>query len=179
MSPNSRQRKKYHSDKLISFLQSRNLGEHMTREVIIAAITKLNYNDILKSKNIFNGNKGRKMTSFVTMTVVWEFWHANSSESSDTMRPAKLRQSNQNKIQSGLEFPPSVKLIKQRERLFYQSMWMIMHYPYQVLYNQKFLKQHPDHVVSSGTFFALKPFYITGVSQRDFNVCVCKLHLHA
>ena len=146
-SPKSRTKKKYHSNKLVDYLQSRNLVKHMMREVIISTIEKLNLDGILysKSKLKFEETRGRKMTSFTTRTLVWEIWHAYRSESSDTTRLAKLCQSSQNKIQSGLKFPPSVKTIIQHGRLFYKSMWRITLYPYQILYNGKFLKQHLDN----------------------------------
>ena len=70
------------------------------------------------------------MTNLATKSVVWGFWHDYSSESSDTTRPAKLRQSSQIKIQSGLKFPESVKTITQRGKPFYANMWRITHHPY-------------------------------------------------
>ena len=118
------------------------------------------------------------MTNLATRSVVWGFWHDYSSESSKTTRPEKLRQSSQIKIQSGLKFLESVKTITRRGKPFYESMWRITHHSYQVLY-KKFIRLNPDYMVSSGTFFALKAFYVRGVTTRDLDICACKLHLHA
>ena len=43
---------------------------------------------------------------------------------------------------------------------------------------QKYMEQNPDSRVSKGTFFNLKPFYVRGASQKDIQMCLCKLHLH-
>ena len=118
------------------------------------------------------------MTNYTTRKTVWNFWHDHSTESSDSTRPAKLRQSCRNKIQSGLQLSPSVKTVLQRGKLFYESMWRITHHSFRVLY-EKCCALHPDHIVSSGPSWDLKPFYVHGASARDIDICCCKIHLHA
>ena len=168
MSPKSRQKKKYYSDKLVNYVKSFHLGEKMERELVMSAIKALNLSDLLnckpKSKKV-NDGRGRPMTNYTTRKTVWNFWHDHSTESSDSTRPAKLRQSGRNKIQSGLQLSPSVKPVLQRGKIFYESMWRITHHSFQVLY-EKCCALHPDHMVSSGTFWDLKPFYVHGASAR-------------
>ena len=122
--------------------------------------------------------RGRKPTSLHTKKLVWNFWHENSKETSDTFRPAKLRSTNKPAVQSGLQFAPSVKDIEQRGKKFYESMWRINHDTIADLHT-KFVKSHPKDYVSLGLFFNLRPFYVHSITLRDIEVCCCKLHLHA
>ena len=36
-----------------------------------------------------------------------------------------------------------------------------------------------DFLVSFGTFFAFKPFYVRSATDNDLEYCFCKTHLHA
>ena len=121
---------------------------------------------------------GRKLTPIETRRAVWDFWHNNSTTSTITSRPAKLKLSDKPKIQNGLSFMDSVTLIEQRHRTFCQSIWMITTLTLKELY-QKYLVKHSDMPVSWGTFLALKPFYVRSATTKDIEVCCCKKHLHA
>ena len=81
--------------------------------IYIHALKSLHLYDQIKGKKMDN-NQGCRQTALQTRKMVWHFWHEHSQESSDTTRPAKLCKENRNKIQSGLVFPASVKVIKQR-----------------------------------------------------------------
>ena len=117
MSPNSRQRKRYYAKKWLKTLKSFNLNESEEKQVIVSALKSLNlYNGIKGEQSA--GNKGRKPTTLHTRKQVWDLWHDNSQESSDTTRPAKLWRINRPKIRSGLSFPTSVKVITQRGKSF-------------------------------------------------------------
>lgn len=117
-------------------------------------------------------NSGGKQLPYEIRKYVWDYWHNKSTASTLTSRPAKLRVSNRNKIQNGLEFVSTVTIISQRKRPFYQSCWMTVHIPYTQLYRE-YLYVTSDHV-SYGTFIALKPFYVRGVTNADFEMCCCK-----
>ena len=43
----------------------------------------------------------------------------------------------------------------------------------------RYIKSHPESVVSWGTFLALRPFYVRTATAKDLEVCCCKVHLHA
>ena len=47
-----------------------------------------------------------------------------------------------------------------------------------VVLHTNYCKKYPQHRVSMGMFLNLRPFYVRNVSQKDMEMCVCKLHLH-
>ena len=47
---------------------------------------------------------GRLLTSLITRQLVWDFWHANSQEWTNTTEVAKLRVLDKSRIQSGLDY---------------------------------------------------------------------------
>ena len=49
---------------------------------------------------------------------------------------------------------------------------------YQELYS-KCTKLHPDKKVSQGSFLRFEPFYIRRETEKNIEMCCCKLHLHA
>ena len=116
-------------------------------------------------------------TPFSIRQKVWDFWHANSEESTLTTQLAKLHTTEKPKCQSDLDFDLIVKVVNKHNRSFYQSIWKVTGIPMLSMY-QKYMEQNPDSRVSKGTFFNLKPFYIRGASQKDIQICLCKLHLH-
>ena len=59
--------------------------------------------------------------------MVWDFWHEQSSECTDTTKLAKLRNSCRKKNESGLPFQDSVEIVHQRGKEFYQCMWKLVH----------------------------------------------------
>ena len=121
---------------------------------------------------------GRKLTSIITRTAVWESWHSNCTFSTITSRPAKLRVSDKSHIQSGLDFIDAVSIISQRNRNFYESNWMINTKTYKQIYVD-YLAPNNDKHVSIGTFMTFKPFYIWGATTNRIEMCCCKKHLHA
>ena len=122
---------------------------------------------------------GRKLTDLITRQAIWKFWHDNSIESTNTKQIAKLRVTEKPHIQTNLEFVSTVTTVRQRNRLFYQSIHKIVEVPFKELF-VKYIKENSesDHV-SWGTFIALKPFYVRHTSSKDMEMCCCKLHLHA
>ena len=72
----------------------------------------------------------------------------------------------------------TVKVMKQRNRNFYIGNWSIIELTYKTLY-KNYLLENPDKVVSYGSFFSLKPFYIRGTTTKDIEMCCCKKHVHA
>ena len=122
---------------------------------------------------------GRKLTSFETRSLVWEYWHKESTPSTITSRPAKLKVSDKCKIQTNLEFVDTVTFVKnKRGILFYLNPWRFTNDTTKCLYT-KFLETHREHSVSYGTFLSLKPFYVRGATANDVEMCCCKMHLHA
>ena len=93
------------------------------------------------------------------------------------MRPTNLRTNNKPTIQSGLVFPQSVKVIKQREKEYYESILRISYETIQDLY-KKYKLSNESNRVSSSTFFNLRPFYVRSVTTRDVELRCCELHLH-
>ena len=107
----------------------------------------------------------------------WDFWEANSENSTLTTRLVKIRVTDKPKCQEGLEYPSSVTVEKIRNRQFYQSIWKVTSSQLLGLY-QKYCEEYPNMMVSKGTFFKLKPFNIRNASKKDMEMCLCKLHLH-
>ena len=66
----------------------------------------------------------------------------------------------------------------QRGKQFYHAIWMMLHLTYHVLF-LKYIKTYPENSVSLGTFRVLKPFYLRTETEKDIEMCCCKLHLHA
>ena len=68
---------------------------------------------------------GYKLTSIITRTAVWGFWHSNCTFLTITSRPVKLRVSDKSHTQSGLDFIDTENIISKSNRNFYESNWMI------------------------------------------------------
>lgn len=115
--------------------------------------------------------------TFETRKNVWKFWDDNSDESTLTTQLAKLRVSRKPKCQQDLDYNSTVSVVTIRKCLYYQSIWKVTSTQLLGLY-QEYRDQFPDMIVSKGTFFNLKPFYIRNASNQDIEMCLCKLHLH-
>ena len=178
MSPNTRQRKKYIVDDVIKAIRvhTGNLTKQDEVDVLFAALAKLGIQCICNNKK--RTNSGRKMTPLAIRKRVWDFWHKNSTPSTITSRPAKLKVSDRHHIQSGLDFVDTATEIIQRNRVFKLSHWFIMNDTLKNLW-VKYQKEYPDTPVSKGTFIALMPFYVRSATAKDLAMCVCKKHLHA
>ena len=120
----------------------------------------------------------REMTDFETRMLVWNFWHDNSSESTNTTDLTRLLITARPQIQEDLPLMSSVCEVVKRNRSYFQSIWKTVTKTYAELH-QTYNNTYPTNKVSYGTFFALKPFYVHHASDRDLVMCCCKLHLHA
>ena len=65
----------------------------------------------------------------------------------------------------------------QRGKQFYHAIWMMLHLTYELFL--KHIKTYPENSVSLGTFRVLKPFYLRTETEKDIEMCCCKLQLHA
>ena len=183
MTSNTRQRKSRLSDDHSTYVKNWNLSNNSDIiDVVLLSLKNLKLRDELDIAlgRIDTNNKksGRRVTKFETRKKFWDFYHDNATPSTITSRPAKLKLSERNKIQTGLNFVDTTNIIIMRGKEFYENIWMMLHTTYKELY-QKFINTHPDHLVSIGTFFSLKPFYIRTETEKDIEMCCCMLHLHA
>lgn len=182
MTPNTRKRKSRLAEELTEFLQEWNLdGKEDTLDVVLLTLKQLGLSEKLDAKindTATTETRGRKMTPFSTRKVIWNFFHEEATPSTITSRPAKLRVSERGNIQTGLDFAGTTTIVNQRGKQFYENNWMMLHTTYHELY-LKFIEKFPNHKVSHGTFFALKPFYIRTETEKDIEMCCCKHHLHA
>ena len=177
MTPNTRQRKQKFAKKITETVNSFNLS--VDDQVDVLTLTLKQFSVLDRSKFLRKRTrKGHSLLPRATCVAVWEFWHEHCFESTNTTQLAKLRVTNRNKIQTNLEFSPSVTIVKQRNKQFYQSIWKIAEKPYQVLY-RKFLISNSNFSLSWGSFLALRPFYICHSTLKDMEICCCLLHLHA
>ena len=134
----------------------------------------------LIDSNLWENLQG-KVVVFYHQPLVLQFGSFGMSialKAQNTTQLAKLRVTDQNKIQTNLDFSPSVRIVKPRNKQFYQSIWKIAEKPYKVLY-QKLLISNPNFSLSWGSFLALRPFYICHSTLQDMEMCCCLLHLHA
>ena len=177
MSPNSRKRKSRIAYEVFDFIKAYQLNDNDNIEVMTLALKKLNLLDRLDfSKK--PSKAGRKELSLEIRECVWKYWHSNSTASTLTSKPAKLRVSEKKKIQNRLNFVDTTSIIQQRNRSFYLSNWFIINITIKEFY-VNYIKSHPDMAVSLGTFLSLKPFYVRSATTKDIEMCCCKKHLHA
>ena len=121
---------------------------------------------------------GRKLTSLETRQKVWQFWHDNSTQSTLSSKPARLPVQDKPKIQTSLQFKDCVLQKSKRGISSLVTTWQTTERSYNELLTIYNLA-NPTNTVSYGTFFALKPFYVRGVTPADIEMCCCKKHLHA
>lgn len=182
MTPKTRQRKSRLANEHTQFVdQLKLLDKKDVVDFVILSMKNMGLYEDLKSTMQIGEKleiRGRKMTPYPLRKLVWDFYHENATPSTNTSRPAKLKVSERNKIQIGLDFVDTTTVIIQRKKQFYQNIWMMLHITYQELY-LKYGKTYPDNIVSLGTFRSLKPFYIRTATEKDIEMCCCKLHLHA
>jgi hypothetical protein len=172
MTPNTRKRKSRLAEDIVEFIESLDLNSEDQLDVLTLSLQKLNILDVIKFTQK-PSRKGRKLTTSETRKTVWDFWHSNSTQSTNLSRPAKLKVTDKPKIQFELDFVDTVTIIKQRQREFYQNR-CILTLTIKELY-LKYLQSLPDNAVSLGTFLALKPFYIIYIyiAAREISKCVC------
>ena len=119
---------------------------------------------------------GRPCIPLDVRQAVVQFWIKNSSTSTNTTRPAKLRADR--RTYDDLDFPPSVKIVTNKRGIkFYESTWMIVEKTTIELLKE--LHNEAGIVISKGKFLSLKPFYVRAPTSKDIEMCVCKEHLHA
>ena len=180
MSPNTRQRKCRIVKKLMETVHSEGIDSMVVDDrvdILSCVLNKLGLNEkfLISQKPT---KAGRKMTSMETRQRVWEFWHNNSTQSTLTSRPAKLPVRDKPKIQTSLTFKDCTVEKSKRGISSLVTTWQTTEKPYRellTLYNLA----NPLNTVSYGTFFALKPFYVRGVTTDDMEISCCKKHLHA
>lgn len=168
MSLSTRKRKSFIASKVTKHIQEFGLSKVDQVEVLTLSLKQLgNYNQIKFTRKPTKA--GRLLTSMKTRQTVWNYWHSNSQESTNTTDVAKLRFSDKTHIQSVLKFVPTVSV----------SICKTVQVTYKELYI-KYIQNHEDqHHVSWGTFLSLRPFYIKPNTLKEIEMCCCKLHLHA
>ena len=103
--------------------------------------------------------------------IYLEFLHQKTTPSTKPSQTGKLQMSKRNYIQPTRIEPCRHKNSNHTKRIKLRSM-------YQELYSEH-TRLHPDEKVSCGTFFGLKPSYITTETKKNMEMCSYKLHLHA
>lgn len=178
LTPNTRQRKHRLAKSITETVKEWSISTSEQLDVIDLALKQLNLKDHFQF--IRKPTKsGRKLTPLHVRQVVWNFWHNESSASTITSRPAKIKVNDKPKIQSSLQFVDTVKIIKsQRNVNYYENIWFITTVTLRELY-YKYVKENPENMVSYRTFHSLKPFYVRSATTRDVEMCCCKIHLHA
>jgi len=96
MSSNTRQRKGYMAKQTTSKISSFNLTKDEEMEVMTLSLKQLNLYDQFQFKRKPT-KAGRKLIPLSTRQVVWDFWHENSMESTNTNQVAKQKLTDQTK----------------------------------------------------------------------------------
>ena len=122
---------------------------------------------------------GRLLTLMEIRQNVWNYWHSNSQESTNTTNLARLHVTDKSHIQSGLEFVPTVSVTRPRNRLFYQSIRKTVQVTYKELYVEYIHNHEEQHHASWGIFLSLRPYSIKPNTSKEIEICCCNLHLHA
>ena len=180
LTPNTRQRKCRLALEHTNFIEALNLvNREDVVDLVVHSLKNLKlYEQLQKTMGIMKvEQRGRKKTPFSTRKLVWDFYRTKSTPSTNTTRPAKQRVADKPKIQYGLNFAETTITTPYRNRQYYQNNWMMLHTTYYELW-VAYQAAHPDNKVSSGTFRSLKPFYIRTATEKDVEMCCCKLHLH-
>ena len=132
--------------------------------MVLLSLKNLGLNDELEKTlhtKPYEG-RGRRITNFETKKLTL------------TSRPAKLRTSEQNKIQSGLDFADIM------QRYFYENNWIMLHVTHKERYQKSIVSHRSGNYVSAGIFFSLKPFYIrTETEQNIDTITTFKENFHA
>ena len=112
MTPNTCKRKSCLADDLANYMKELELTSRKDQlEVIALLLKKLGLHE--KSKLEQKPTKaGCKLTLIETKQQVWDFWHSNSTRSTITSCPAKIKICDKPKIQIYLAFVDSVNIIK-------------------------------------------------------------------
>ena len=182
MSNAQRSQKKRLTRDLLDLLDESNAEDDIKVGAVINAMNRLQLKDQLKEqlrvKQSNRSKAGRKQTAFETRLKAWERWHTETTISTITNRPAKLRTDQVPKIQKDLPFESSVRQFKNKRNVVqFVNMWRVTTKTYVELH-QDYLKENPNHYISYGVFIALKPFYVRPASDKELSMCLCKLHTH-
>ena len=175
LTPNTRQRKNRVSINVFKTIKNEgiiNMSKQDQVEILESVMRKMGIQDEF-CKPAKPSKAGRKLTQHSTCVKVWEFWHSVSEVSTNTSRPAKLKQADKPKIQENLEFIHTVTLLENKRHMFYQSTWLTLSKTYKVLYLD-FITNNLDDKIGYGTFLVLKPFYIRPVKKCDRDVLLQK-----
>ena len=91
MTPNTRQRKSRIADKHTNFAEALNLiDQNNVVDLVIFSMKNLGLHEkleaVIKDANPRQETGGRKMASFTTRKLIWEFYHENATQSTITSR---------------------------------------------------------------------------------------------
>lgn len=136
MSPNTRQRKSRCALKVTQLIKTFNFQKDDQIDILNLCAQQLELKNKVDYVKPTKG--GRKMVSFETRQAIWDYWHAKSTPSTLTSRPAKLKMGHKAKIQSGLKFVDVVNIIKQRGKEYYQGNWRIINITFRELYQLEY-----------------------------------------
>ena len=100
MTPNTKKRKSRLAEDLTHFIENWQIRKKRDIiDVVLLSLKKLELSEKLEKK--FQKNKyvtGRKMTSFETKKIIWDFYHDQATLLTSTSRPAKQKGSERNSI---------------------------------------------------------------------------------
>ena len=91
ITPNMCQRKNRCANDIVDVVKDLQLSENDTIDAICLSLKKLGIFDKIHSFCRKPAKVGRKLTPISTRSLVWNFWHKNSFQSTITSRPASLR----------------------------------------------------------------------------------------
>ena len=141
LTPNTRKRKNAFAARLTNTMKDFSLHNEDFVDVVTLSVKQMGILDSIKENwNRVSAKLGRKKISYNLRKKVWNYWHNNATTSTLTSRPAKLRVSDHNKIQTDLEFASSVTTVLQRRWEYFESCWMTIELPYKNLH--KFVQSY-------------------------------------
>ena len=111
LSPNTRRRKSWMADEIVAMIKDFEISKNDEMDVVILAVKKLGLYDQIKFASK-PSTAGRKLTSFFIRQAVWKFLHEVNMASTIISRPAEMYVKNAPKIQSGLDYVDTVRIIQ-------------------------------------------------------------------
>ena len=130
------------------------------------------------SINVASSAPGSRMTPHILRLAVWDFYHNNSTPSTNTSQPARLRVDRKKMLHKEMPFVDTCRVVRIRKRDYYENHWFILDSVLRALYTQ-YLLGNLEKPVSLGIFHELCPFYVRTPTTKDIEMCCCKTHLHA
>ena len=113
--------------------------------------------------------RGRKQMPKELREQIWNFWHENSTASTITTRPTKVKVNKIPNLQTDLQYHSVAENITNKRNIkMVNSPWLIANETYRILLS-KFRDQY-DSLVSMGTFLSLCPFYVRAPNSKDIEM---------